>query len=155
MVPDRTELTLALGPSPRLAAALVALHLAAAAAALSAAALPAAVRAGLAALLAAGLAHGLAVHAWRRARHAVVALTLTADGAVVAQTRGGERLEGRVRGDTLVHPAIVVVRFAAGRRIRSVVVLTDAADADTLRRFRVRLRWARPSRGAPSDQPAQ
>ena len=111
------------------------------------AALPAAARlavgAGVIALAALG---------WRRARFSGV-LRVTGDGRLQCPDAEGAWVDLEVLGDSLVTPALVVLRYRmpAERAVRSLVLLSDSADADALRRLRVSLRWTRRTR---SDTPS-
>lgn len=66
-------------------------------------------------------------------------VSCSADGAWRMNTTGrGESLVRLI--DTYVHPRMVILNFAIGLfRRRAVVILTDSADAEALRRLRVRL----------------
>jgi toxin CptA len=142
-----------LSPSPTLAALLVAMHAAAAACAL--AYLPGWWAAALTAALVASLAFHLRRDALLRARDAVVELAVGDAGRCELGTRGGEVLEGRVLGSSVVSPLLIVVNVGldAGRAHKSVVVMPDSAPAEDLRELRVWLRYrarpAAPGSGVP------
>jgi toxin CptA len=106
-------------------------------AAIGAAALPDGVR------LALGVAViALAVLGWRRARFREV-LRLAVDGQLQCLDEQGEWREVEVLGDSFVSTGLIVLRYReAGRRVRTLTLLSDSADADGLRRLRVSLRWA-------------
>ena len=97
--------------------------------------------------LLAGLAViGLSVWGWRRACLTEV-LRMTADGMLQCRDEQGEWREVRVLGDSLVSPALIVLRYRfEAQRVRTQVLLPDSADAGELRRLRVSLRWARHTR---------
>lgn len=97
--------------------------------------------------LLAGLAViGLSVWSWRRACWTEV-LRMTTDGMLQCRDEQGEWREVRVLGDSLVSPALIVLRYRFEKqRVRTQVLLPDSADAGELRRLRVSLRWARHTR---------
>ncbi len=135
-----------LKPSRRLGLLLLGMA-ALALAAIGLAALPAWVRL----VLGAGVI-GLATRGWkiagRRER-----LRAVADGRLQCSDGQGGWSDIEVQGDSLVSPALVVLRYrtAADRRVRSLALLPDSAEADDLRRIRVSLRWLRRTR---SDIPS-
>ncbi|MHB1053282.1 MAG: protein YgfX [Thiobacillus sp.] len=89
---------------------------------------------------------GLSVWGWQRARIMEV-LRMTADGMLQCQNEQGEWRELEVLGDSLVSPALIVLRYRfETQRVRTQVLLPDSADAESLRRLRVSLRWARHTR---------
>ncbi|MDP2266758.1 MAG: hypothetical protein Q8J70_09430 [Thiobacillus sp.] len=89
---------------------------------------------------------GLSVWGWRRARFMDV-LRMTADGMLQCRNEQGEWRELEVLGDSLVSPALIVLRYRfETRRIRTQVLLSDSAGSEDLRRLRVSLRWARHTR---------
>ena len=89
---------------------------------------------------------GWSVWGWRRVRFAEV-LRLTADGMLQSQDGEGEWRDVEVLGDSLVSPALIVLRYRfETQRVRTQVLLPDSANADDLRRLRVSLRWARRTR---------
>ena len=58
----------------------------------------------------------------------------------VLHMQGGRTVTGRLLGSSFVHPRLLVLNFRTGRFFgRSLVLTEDAADADLLRRLRVRL----------------
>ncbi|WP_296640505.1 protein YgfX [Thiobacillus sp. 65-1402] len=120
--------------------ALAAIHLAA---------VPAAVQ------LALGMAViGLGVRGWRQARR-TDALRVAADGGLQCLDDAGEWRDVEVLGDSLVSPALIVLRYrVADKRVRSLALLSDSADADDLRRLRVALRWTRRIRSGTSSPDA-
>ncbi len=111
------------------ALALVAIHLAA---------VPGAIRMAL------GVAViGLGVLGWWQARR-TDALRVAADGRLQCLDEAGEWRDAEVLGDSLVSPALIVLRYRlADKRVGSLALLSDSADADDLRRLRVALRWTR------------
>jgi len=89
---------------------------------------------------------GLSIGGGRRARFAK-ALRMMADGTLQCQDGEGEWREVEVLGDSLVSPALIVLRYRfETQRVRTQVLLPDSADAEDLRRLRVSLRWARHTR---------
>ena len=118
-------------------------------AAIGAAALPVGVR------LALGVAVVvLAVQGWRRARFREV-LRLAVDGQLQCQDGQGEWREVEVLGDSFVATGLIVLRYReAGRRVRTLTLLPDSADADDLRRLRVSLRWAGRTRSDTASRDA-
>jgi toxin CptA len=142
-----------LAPSQRLAALLGGLH-AFAAGAVLASGLPASLRAILVLAIGAALANALLRHAWRRHRQSVVALRLEGSGAVSVGLRSGETLDGRVREESLVHPAFVVLRLDTGAGRRTALIVPGSVDREAFRRLRVRLRWLRAGGSTPAMPPA-
>lgn len=144
---------LVVGRSPGLTAALAAGHLAALAAVWIALPLPAAL------VLSGALgwsAHGaIGRHGLRVASDAVVGIAF--EGSAVRLTRRDGSCEaGTLRGDSLVSPALVIVRLAAGpwRLARSVAIPRDCVSAEDHRRLRVLLRWG-PGPGAKQRRSLQ
>lgn len=89
---------------------------------------------------------GLSVWGWRRA-HFTEVLRITADGMLQCQDDEGEWRDIEVLGDSLVSPALIVLRYRVeAQRVRTRVLLPDSAHAGDLRRLRVSLRWARRTR---------
>ena len=89
---------------------------------------------------------GLSVRGWRQTRY-TVALRMTADGRLQRMDEQGEWRDVEVLGDSLVSPALIVLRYrTSARHVRSLTLLPDSAPADDLRRLRVLLRWARHTR---------
>ncbi len=120
--------------------ALVAIHLAA---------MPGAIRLALGAA-----AIGLGVWGWRQARR-TEALRVAADGRLQCLDDAGEWRDVEVLGDSLVSPALIVLRYrVADKRVRSLALLSDSADADDMRRLRVSLRWTRRIRSDTSSPDA-
>lgn len=89
---------------------------------------------------------GLSVWGWQRARIMEV-LRMTADGVLQCRNEQEEWRELEVLGDSLVSPALIVLRYRLEtQRIRTQVLLPDSAGSEDLRRLRVSLRWARHTR---------
>jgi len=89
---------------------------------------------------------GLSGWGWWQTRYAV-ALRMTVDGRLQSRDDQGEWRDVEVLGDSLVSPALIVLRYrTSARHVRSLTLLTDSASPDTLRRLRVLLRWARHTR---------
>jgi toxin CptA len=135
-------LTIAVGPSRRLAGLLAGMH-------------------GFAAALfwLAPLPHWLAVllmavllgSAWRTLRrdgfrtlpHSLIALRLDADCCCEFQTRAGAWHEATLLGSSFVAPYLTVLNLkpAGGRLVKHLVILPDAVNAEDFRRLRVWLKW--------------
>ncbi|HSO05996.1 MAG TPA: hypothetical protein VLW45_02075 [Pelomicrobium sp.] len=150
MAGNLPSLAITLRPSVPLGLGLMALH-ALALGAVAWSGLPASVRLALAAAVGISLAHALATRVFRRGGSAVVALRLSTAGEVSVQTRDGGACTCRVRAESLVHPAIVVLRLGCGRRVRTVLIDAGSVGCDEYRRLRVMLRWGRgtpPTAGA-------
>ena len=145
-------LRIAIAPSLSLAALLAMVHIIAGACVF--AVLPAWWAVGI---LTAALCTSLVFHSRRDALRlsgdAVIEVTLGEHGRCELLTRAGAVLEGTVAGSSFVSPwfTVVNVRLEGGRRLRSVVVMPDCAEAEERRRLRVWLRY----RGQPetSDSP--
>lgn len=99
--------------------------------------------AGGALLLASGI-YSVARHALLAAPDSIVRLRLTQDGSCQIQTRDHRIIDGLLRPGWFVSPLMIVIRVACpGKRLaRGITVLPDAADADSLRRLRIFLRFA-------------
>lgn len=83
-------------------------------------------------------------HAFLTHPRAVVRLIWPAYGPWLLVRRDGTKDKAALRGDSYVHPGMVVLNFdlrPTGRT--SVVLLPDSLDAEALRRLRVRLRISR------------
>jgi toxin CptA len=147
------RLQVRLGPSRRLAAAVLGAHAAALGAALVA--LPAAAGA----IVAAGLALSAFEHV-RRALHrsplAIAGLELGPDGAIAVAGPLDAWAPAEVLSAAVPAPwlAVLVVRDGRGRR-RSAVVLADGVEPDAFRRLRVWLRWRSPAAVDPDGDPAR
>jgi toxin CptA len=94
------------------------------------------------------LVHGAWVirrHALLLASASIICVRLRNEDECELQTRAGGQVRGQVDPSSFVLPWLIVLRVAGpGRwRRRSVVLLADAVHAQELRRLRVRLRWAR------------
>lgn len=85
-----------------------------------------------------------AVHVRRSASRAVHFAELDSEGAWTLYLVDGRKLAARLLASSFVHPALILLNFRTGRFLRRHLVLAaDAADADLLRRLRVRLRTDR------------
>ena len=84
-----------------------------------------------------------------KASDSVVGLLLRRDGSCELQLRNQRLISGIVCPRWFASPLMVVVQVACpGQRLRrSIALLPDAADADTLRRLRIFLRFAIESSG--------
>jgi hypothetical protein len=145
---EAAALRLQLRASRLMAAAIVSLHL-------GAAACLTAVMPGAAGALAAGLVLLLgATSAWDRAllrgRSSVRALELRADASAVFTLANGRRLDGRVATRRNVNRWWVTLPLR-GATSRTVVVVRDMLPADEYRRLRM---WALWGRAAPARAPA-
>jgi toxin CptA len=71
------------------------------------------------------------------------ALAVRASGEVAVQDRDGEWVRGELRDGSFVAPWLTLVRWRPeGRRLdRTVLLLPGMADAGSLRKIRVILRW--------------
>jgi toxin CptA len=80
-------------------------------------------------------------HVLRGSPRAIRAAELDPEGAWTLRLADGRALAARLLPSSFVHPKLVVLNFRTGRLARRHLVLAaDAADADALRRLRVRLR---------------
>jgi hypothetical protein len=78
----------------------------------------------------------------------VHALRITEDGKLVWRDRDGAWHAALLGRDAYASPWLVIVPLACeSGRVRYVVLLTDSAEKDALRRLRVWLRWARQDPG--------
>jgi len=101
----------------------------------------------LAVLVVSSMVWGIRRHALRLDRNAIVRLVWDADDYWLLVTADGRELAGELMPSSYVHPSLVILIFQTGgagiHRLwnrRSVVLLPDALDAESLRRLRVRLR---------------
>jgi len=136
------RVVIAIGPSRRVAAYVVAIASGAIACVLlsSLAAAPAA--SACVALLAAGVA-AFCREAVRKGRGAVDRLVVDLEGRVEASAGAGAPVAGRLAAGSFVAPWLTVVRWRpdGARFTRTVMVPPDAVDPDAFRRLRVLLRW--------------
>ncbi len=89
---------------------------------------------------------GLSVWGWQRAR-VVEVVRVTAGGMLQCQNGEGEWQDVEVLGDSLVSLALIVLRYRhEAQHVRTLVLLPDSVDAESMRRLRVSLRWARHTR---------
>ncbi|UCH46843.1 MAG: hypothetical protein JSU95_12135 [Betaproteobacteria bacterium] len=79
-----------------------------------------------------------------KASDSVVGLQLRRDGSCQLQLRNQRVISGWVCPGSIASPLMIVMQVAyPGQRIRrSIALLPDAADTDTLRRLRIFLRFA-------------
>lgn len=154
-----SSLRLRVGASRGFAAALLGLHLAAAAMPWLIDMAPPLATAASAVLLGWG---GLQVRRFALARHtaSVVECSLDGDGRATLLTRGGTARGGRLAEARVLGPWIVFLRFVHDDGAASATVICrDACPADDFRRLRVMVRWvfvapmpvASTSGGAPRD----
>ncbi len=78
-----------------------------------------------------------------RLQHSCVAFRLEEREEVVLVLRNGKHLPGRLLSDSLVVPYFIILNVALSeqRGRRSLVILSDAMNVDSLRRLRVALKW--------------
>lgn len=89
---------------------------------------------------------GLGVWSWRRAAP-MTRLRIAADGCLQCLDSRAEWRDAEVLDDSFVSSGLIVLRYrAADRRVHALTLLPDSADADSLRRLRMSLRWARRTR---------
>ncbi len=106
-------------------------------AAIGTSALPGGVQLALAVVVA-----GLGMRSWQRTRCRET-LRMTADARLQCKDEQGRWCDVEVLGDSLVTPAIIVLRYRTRAGLRSLTLLPDsAADPAQMRRLRVLLRWA-------------
>lgn len=101
------------------------------------------VKALLAAALLLNLALQMRLSVLRRTDDAVIALEVSKDDTLVAETRRGERVECDVLGSTFVSAFMTILNLKAveSRQTRNVVIFADAVNSDDYRKLRVWLRW--------------
>ncbi len=89
--------------------------------------------------------------AYLRMGSSCAAFRLEGGDEIVLLLRSGSHLPGRISPDSVVTPYLVILNVILGeqRRVRSLLILGDAMEADSFRRLRVALRW-----GDRSDQAA-
>lgn len=103
--------------------------------------LPVVLQLGIGAVIALSLRHALGRYAFLSASPAITGLLWDAKGVWVLETRGGSQLAAQLQTDSVVQPGLVILNFRLEERgRRSVVMLADSADPESLRRLRVRLR---------------
>jgi toxin CptA len=79
---------------------------------------------------------------WRQTR-CTEALRMTADGRLQSPDEQGEWRDVEVLGESLVSPALIVLRYRTpARQVRSLTLLPDSMSSENSRRLRVLLRWA-------------
>ncbi len=89
---------------------------------------------------------GLGVWGWRQAAP-MTSLRIAADGRLQCLDGRAEWCDVEVLDDSFVSSVLIVLRYrAADRRVHALTLLPDSADADSLRRLRMSLRWARRTR---------
>lgn len=105
------------------------------------AALPVAAQGVLALSVTGALAHG-----WKRLQ-APASLRIEAAGTLQCREEQGKWSPLEVLGDSLVTRYLIVLRYRRpGTRPQTLLLMSDSAAADDLRRLRVSLRWARHTR---------
>jgi toxin CptA len=135
----RIEIT----PSPTLAIALCAVHLAAGAAVWHSA-LPLSLMSVSIGVIGAALGWSLHGRALLRLATAIVALEITAAGQISFLTRRGTWHACELLGTSYVSPRLTILNLRARgcRLARHVVLVPDSVDAQDFRRLRIWLRWA-------------
>ncbi|RJQ45865.1 MAG: hypothetical protein C4528_08075 [Gammaproteobacteria bacterium] len=78
-------------------------------------------------------------HALRRGKRTITALVWGSDDNWLLKRASGTEHRAQLKPGSYVSPRLVILNFDAGRWPRSVVLLPDAADAESLRKLRVRL----------------
>lgn len=99
--------------------------------------------AGVVAIVVASVWH-LRRHAWRSVPEAWVGLRWSTESRWQAWRQEGEAMAITILPDSMVTSALTVIRFRSAdqRWPQALVLLADSADAESLRRLRVQLRWA-------------
>ena len=135
-------LTIAVGPSRRLAGMLAGMHVFAAAL-FWLAPLPHWLAVLLTAVLLGSAWHTLRRHGFRTLLHSLIALRLDADCRCEFQTRAGAWHEAALLGSSFVAPYLTVLNLkpAEGRLMKHLVIFPDAVNAEDFRRLRVWLKW--------------
>lgn len=135
-------LTIAVGPSRRLAGLLAGMH-GFAAVLFWLAPLPHWLAVLLMAVLLGSAWHTLRRDGFRSLRHSLIALRLDDDCRCEFQTRAGAWHEASLLGSSFVAPHLTVLNLkpAGGRLVKHLVILPDAVDAEDFRRLRVWLKW--------------
>jgi toxin CptA len=135
-------LTIAVGPSRRLAGLLAGMH-GFAAALFWLAPLPHWLAVLLMAVLLGSAWHTLRRDGFRSLRHSLIALRLEDDCRCEFQTRDGAWHEASLLGSSFVAPHLTVLNLkpAGGRLVKYLVILPDAVNAEDFRRLRVWLKW--------------
>jgi toxin CptA len=97
--------------------------------------------------LALGLAvTGLSVRGWQGSTP-IARLRIAADGRLQCLDDAAEWRDTEILGDSFVSTALIVMRLrTADRHLLTLTLLPDSADAESLRRLRVSLRWTRRTR---------
>lgn len=126
----------------RLAAALIVASHAATAALLQALALPAGARIGGVIAIAVACARALSAS---RGSNAPALLRLGLDRRIAVTTRDARTLQGDILADSFVGPWLTTIAWRAdgSRRVRTLMVMSDALAAGDFRRLRVALLYGR------------
>lgn len=87
---------------------------------------------------------------WRRqySKRAIERVTQLPDGRWRLLQRDGKYFEGWLSPTSYVSPALVILNIRVGWRRRSLVILSDAMEGQSLRRLRVHLRMLTSSHSA-------
>lgn len=109
----------------------------------------------LSVILAASLIQSLTREAWRIRSSSIVELQCEREGGVLIKTRSGKEWAAYVLGSSFVasYLTIVLLKPAASRRVRAVLILPDAAEPELFRQLRVWLKW-RVGRGVEPEASA-
>ncbi|MHB1091563.1 protein YgfX [Thiobacillus sp.] len=92
------------------------------------------------------VAMGFGAWGWRQSVP-MASLRIAPDGRLQCRNETREWQDVEVLDDSFVSLALVVLRYRIDdRRVRSMTLLPDSANADDLRRLRVSLRWIRRTR---------
>ncbi|HWQ95700.1 MAG TPA: protein YgfX [Gammaproteobacteria bacterium] len=91
--------------------------------------------------LAYSLLHGLFLHALRNGKQAIVELVWDTQGRWILRSAEGQNVPARLSAGSYVSPYLVLLNFVTGRwwQRRTLLLLPDALDAGSFRRFRVRM----------------
>ena len=135
-------LTIAVGPSRRLAGLLVGMH-GFAAALLWLAPLPHWLAALLMPVFLGSTWHTMRRDGFRSLQHSLVGLRFDADCRCEFQARTGAWHEAALLGSSFVAPYLTVLNLkpAGGRLVKHLVILPDAVNTEDFRRLRVWLKW--------------
>ncbi len=149
-----TPLRLELKPSRNLLWVLTATHFGALGL-LPATSLPVWLVVSLSALVVASYARQVLRFAWLRSPASVVSLFWPAGEQWRLRDRSGGETTAFLLPDSFIKPWLTILLFRpdSGGRVRNVIILPDALDAESFRRLRVRLRLNSPT--PLSTQPAE
>ena len=145
------EQRVTIAPSTTLAAALGAVHLAAAGS-LWLTPIPVTGKVVFTLVIGVSLIYFMAHDALLHASHSIVALDIRDNGAIAIQTRRGEWTDCDVLDSSYVSPYLTVIHCCprGQRASRYVILVSDNVDAREFRRLRMWLRWKRGEAGMPA-----